>query len=153
MIGDPTSNILDCIEKTFQMSSIQRIWESHVTTYLLDSTDEWEASAARRVLTPAVACLRNLPPYQGNSFYAFVCTVGGLIILSMAAALLLPNDSEVPPLDLAARLKAVRVKIFWGNEGTSISGKHVGSSPWRYGWGHNDRAVRRSYWEDECTLS
>jgi hypothetical protein len=94
------------------MSSIQRIWESHVTTYLLDSTDEWEASAARRVLTPAVACLRNLPPYQGNSFYAFVCTVGGLIILSTAAALLLPNDSEVPPLDLAARLKAVRVKIF-----------------------------------------
>jgi hypothetical protein len=147
MIGNPTSNILDCVQETFQMLSIQRIWESQVTT------DEWEASAARRVLNPVVACLSNLPPYQGDSVYTFACMVGGLIILGTAAALLLPNGPEVTLLDLAARLKARRVKVsFWGN-GEPLSAANVLELRLDAVKGSYDRAIRRSYWEDECTLS
>jgi hypothetical protein len=153
MIGNPTSNILDWVKATFRMLSIHRIWESHITTYLLGRTDEWEASAARRILNPAVACLSNLPPYEGNSIYAFAGMIGGIIILSTAAALLLPNGPEVTLLDLAARLRAVRVKAtFWGNREPLSAANMleicVDAMERLY-----DRDIRRSYCEDECTLS
>jgi hypothetical protein len=153
MIGNPTSNILDWVKATFQMLSIHRIWESHITTYLLGRTDEWEASAARRILNPAVACLSNLPPYEGNSIYAFAGMIGGIIIFSTAAALLLPNGPEVTLLDLAARLKAVGVKAsFWRN-GEPLSAANVLAVRLDAREGSYDRAIRRSYWEFECTLS
>jgi hypothetical protein len=153
MIGDPTSNTLDCVQETFQMLSIQRIWASHVTTYLLGRTYEWEASAVRRILDPAVAYLSNLPPYQGDSIYAFACMVVGLLSLSTAAALLLPNGPEVTLFDLAARLKAVGVKAsFWRN-GEPLSAANVLAVRLDAREGSYDRAIRRSYWEFECTLS
>jgi hypothetical protein len=153
MIGDPSLNILDSAQGTLQMLSIQRILESHITTYLLGRTDQWEASASRRILNPAVAYLSNLPPYQGDSIHAFACMVGGLIILSTAAALLLPNGPEVTLSDLAARLKASRVKAsFWGN-GEPLSAASVSEVRVDVMEGSYDRPIRRSYWENECTLS
>ena len=104
-------------------------------------------------LNPAVACLSNLPPYQGDSIYAFACMIGGLIILSTAAALLLPNGPEVTLLDLVARLKAARVKVsFWDNW-EPLSAANVLEVRLNAMEGSYDRAIRRSYWEAECTLS
>ncbi|MCU1248787.1 MAG: hypothetical protein JWQ49_1816 [Edaphobacter sp.] len=111
MIDEPTSNILDCVQETSQKVSIRHIWESHVTTYLLDIAEEWEASAPRRVLKSTAACLSNLPPHQAHSVYASAFMVCRILIFSTATALFLSNGPDVTPLGLLARLKAVCANV------------------------------------------
>ncbi len=73
--------------------------------YLLLGMDEWEDSAARRVLNPILASMNNLPSCGAHSTFVFICIISGVIILSTAVALLLPAGPEVTLSDIAQRLQ------------------------------------------------